>query len=166
MTNWEYKAYGTETMTQVLEHSANVGAAYVAHDLLGPDRYYPYLERFGFGQATGLSNPELPGQYRSNKSPDWTPSDLTRQAFGQSIQVTPLQIVMAYQAIANGGVMMHPYVVASINNNQNITTIQPQVERTVISPRTAQQLIQMLTHVVTDGIGKPVARYTQPLTTR
>ncbi len=53
--NWEYIAYGTETMTGVLIHSANVGAAYVAYKFLGPDRYYPYLAQFGFGQKRGIS---------------------------------------------------------------------------------------------------------------
>ncbi len=68
--NWEYLAYGTETMTQVLEHSANVGAAYVAHNILGPSRYYPYLARFGFGQATGIDGPEATGYYRKPGDPN------------------------------------------------------------------------------------------------
>src|ERR1051326_721008 len=65
VTNWESLPYGTETMTQVLEHSANVGAAYVAHNILGPKRYYPYLARFGFGQATGIGGQEEIGSYRT-----------------------------------------------------------------------------------------------------
>jgi cell division protein FtsI/penicillin-binding protein 2 len=145
VTNWNNLGYGHETMTQVLEHSANVGAAYVAHDILGPGRYYPYLQRFGFGQLTGINDgPEEPGTYRTPGSPGWTPSDLTRQAFGQSILATPLQVAMAYQAIANGGVMMRPYLVAAINNNGQVTTTKPQVERRVISARAATLLTQML----------------------
>jgi cell division protein FtsI/penicillin-binding protein 2 len=145
VTNWDDLGYGRETMTQVLEHSANVGAAYVAHDILGPNRYYPYLQRFGFGQPTGINDgPEETGMYRTPDSPDWTPSDLTRQAFGQSILATPLQVAMAYQAIANGGVMMRPYLVAAINNNGQVTTTQPRVERHVISARAAALLTRML----------------------
>jgi cell division protein FtsI/penicillin-binding protein 2 len=145
VTNWDYLGYGKETMTQVLEHSANVGAAYVAHDILGPNRYYPYLARFGFGQLTGVNDgPEEAGTYRTPSSPGWTPSDLARQAFGQSITATPLQVAMAYEAIANGGVMMRPYLVASINNNGHTTTIQPQVERRVISAQAAKELTGML----------------------
>src|SRR5579875_844460 len=128
--NWADLAYGRETMTQVLEHSANVGAAYVAHNILGASRYYPYLARFGFGQFTGINDgPETSGYYRtpSNSPQVWTPSDLTRQAFGQSIDATPLQVAMAYEAIANGGVMMRPYLLASVDNNGHITTTQPQV---------------------------------------
>jgi cell division protein FtsI/penicillin-binding protein 2 len=156
--NWEDRGYGTETMTQVLEHSANVGSAYVAHTILGPGRYYPYLARFGFGQPTGIDSLEEIGNYRSpgNDPKGWSESDLTRQAFGQSILATPLQVAMAYQAIANAGVSMRPYLVASINNNGHIVTTQPQLVRHVISAHTAAILTDMLEHVVTNGLAQPV----------
>jgi cell division protein FtsI/penicillin-binding protein 2 len=144
VTNWANQGYGTETMTQVLEHSANVGAAYVAHNILKADRFYPYLQRFGFAKSTGLESPEAAGTYRDPSSPDWTSSDLARQSFGQSILVTPLQMAMAYQTIANDGVMMQPYLVASVNNNGHITTTQPQVKRRVISASAAELLKGML----------------------
>ncbi|MBV9691300.1 MAG: penicillin-binding protein 2 [Ktedonobacteraceae bacterium] len=144
VTNWAYKGYGAETMTQVLEHSSNVGAAYVAHNILGPQRYYPYLERFGFGQTSPIAGPEATGSYRTNTSSGWTPSDLARQAFGQSILATPLQMALAYQTIANGGVMMRPYLVAVVNDNGHVTTTQPQVKQRVISAQTARLLTGML----------------------
>jgi cell division protein FtsI/penicillin-binding protein 2 len=154
--NWADEAYGTETMTQVLEHSANVGAAYVAHNILGPSRYYPYVAKFGFGQPTGIADgPEAPGFYRTPGSSGWTESDLTRQAFGQSIDATPLQMAMVYQTIANGGVMMHPYLVSSIDNNGKVSTTQPQVERRVIGAKAAQQLTGMLELVAEKGLGQP-----------
>lgn len=142
--NWAHQGYGTETMTGVLEHSANVGAAYVAYHILGANRFYSYVQRFNFGQATGLAAPESPGGYRTTQASDWTPSDLTRQAFGQSMLATPLQIALAYQAIANGGVMMQPYLLASVNNNGHVTTTQPQALRRVIAPETAKELTGML----------------------
>jgi len=141
--NWNDESYGKETMTQVLEHSANVGAASVASQL-GADRYYPYLKGFGFGQSIGLFSPEDPGGYRTNQSAGWTESDLTRQAFGQSITASPLQVARAYQAIANGGVMMQPYILASINNNGHVVTTQPQTLRRVISAETSKTLTGML----------------------
>lgn len=152
VTNWNDLGYGVETMTGVLEHSANVGAAFVAHDKLGANRFYPYLQLFGFAQRTGLALPSLEqtGAYRSpqnapaNALTPWTPSDLTRQAFGQSILATPIQMAQVYQTIANGGVMMRPYLVASINDNGHVTITQPQVKRRVISAAAAQQLIGML----------------------
>ncbi len=155
--NWRDQGYGQETMTQVLEHSANVGAAWVAYDKLGPDRYYPYLARFGFAQATGIDGDEDPGGYRTNKTPGWSPSDLTRQAFGQSIDATPLQMAQAYEAIANDGVMMKPYVVASIDNNGHRTTTRPQVQRRVISANADHLLTGMLVQSATKGLANVVA---------
>jgi cell division protein FtsI/penicillin-binding protein 2 len=140
VTNWSNIAYGHETMTQVLEHSANVGAAWVAHDILGPSRFYPYVSKFGFGQSTDVGGPEQSGFYRTTADKSWSPSDLARQSFGQTILVTPIQMAQAYQAIANGGVMMKPYLVSSINQKQT----QPQVERRVMSPQAAHELTQML----------------------
>ena len=155
VTNWDGLSYGTETMTQVLMHSANVGAAYVAHNILGPTRYYPYVARFGFGQLTGIDDgPEAPGFYRSPASPDWSMSDLTRQAFGQSIEATQLQVAMVYQAIANGGVMVQPYLVASIDNNGKVSTTQPRVERRVISVKASQELTGMLEMVASKGLAE------------
>jgi cell division protein FtsI/penicillin-binding protein 2 len=151
--NWQFIPYGTETMTQVLEHSANVGAAYVAHNILGPSRYYPYLARFGFGQATGVDGPEDAGYYRTTADSGWTESDLTRQAFGQSILATPLQVAMAYEVVANGGVMMRPYLVASINDGHAVTT-QPQVERRVINAHAAQLLTDMLEQSALHGFAQ------------
>jgi cell division protein FtsI/penicillin-binding protein 2 len=141
-------------MTQILIHSANVGAAIVAHDILGADRYYPYLARFGFGRTTGIDGPEEAGFYRTPVSPAWTPTDLTRQAFGQSILATPLQVAMAYQAIANGGVLMRPYLIASIENDNHVTAIQPQVANRVISPLAAQLLTGMLVQAADEGFAQ------------
>jgi cell division protein FtsI/penicillin-binding protein 2 len=152
VTNWDNLAYGQETMTQVLEHSANVGAAWLAYYKLGASRYYPYLARFGFGQATGIDGAENPGWYRTPQSPGWSPSDLTRQAFGQSIEATPLQVAMAYQAIANGGVLMKPYLVASINNNGRVTTTRPQIQRRVISANADRLLTGMLVQSAAKGL--------------
>jgi len=81
-------------------------------------------------------------------------SDLTRQAFGQSIVATPLQMAQAYQTIANGGVMMQPYLVASIDENGQITRTQPTIKRRVISQHAAQMLTEMLTQVAVQGAAR------------
>lgn len=153
--NWQYIAYGTETMTGVLIHSANVGAAYVAYKFLGPDRYYPYLAKFGFGQKVNIDGLEDAGSYRSpQNSSIWTISDLTRQAFGESIFATPLQVAQVYETIANGGVMRQPYLVASIDNNGKVTTTQPVVKRRVISAHAAELLTGMLEQSAIKGFAQ------------
>jgi cell division protein FtsI/penicillin-binding protein 2 len=154
--NWEKKAYGIETMTQVLQHSANVGAAWVATQKLGASRFYPYLKSFGFGQATGVLNPEAVGSYNTPQDKNWSPSDMARQSFGQSVLVTPLQMAMAYEAIANGGVMMKPYLVSKISQSGHVTTVDPQILRRVISEGAAHQLTSMLESTAGfDRIGIP-----------
>ncbi len=153
--NWADKSYGKETMTEVLEHSANVGAAYVAHSVLGSSRFYPYLQRFGFAQATQIGGPEEGGGYRRPGDTNWTPSDLTRQSFGQSILATPLQVAMAYQAIANDGVMMKPYIVSQVDDGGKLTTIRPAVKQRVISSDASRQLVGMLKLAATEGSAKP-----------
>jgi cell division protein FtsI/penicillin-binding protein 2 len=145
--NWHKLGYGTESMTQVLEHSANVGAAWVATQKLGTKGFYPYVQSFGFGQLTGVLQPESAGSYRTATTAGWSPSDLARQSFGQSILVTPLQMAQAYQAIANGGTMMQPYLVSSIDNNGHRTTTKPQIKRQVIRASTAKTLTGMLESV-------------------
>ena len=159
--NWQDIPYNTESMTQVLIHSANVGASHVAHDILGVNRYYPYLKSFGFGQPTGIDGPEMAGYYRqpcehgwSPCSSSWTMSDLTRQAFGQSIEATPLQMAQAYQTIANGGVMRQPYLVASVDNNGQVTATRPTAKRRVISQQAAQLLTGMLTQAAVQGFAQ------------
>jgi cell division protein FtsI/penicillin-binding protein 2 len=92
-------------------------------------------------------DPESAGSYRTPASTGWSPSDLARQSFGQSILVTPLQIADVYQTIANGGTMMQPYLVSSINNNGHVTTTKPQVKRQVIRASTAKTLTGMLESV-------------------
>lgn len=146
VANWNFQPYGVETMTQVLEHSANVGTAHVAHDILGANRFYPYVQRFGFGQAFNIDGPEQVGGYRTDvANPNtWSVTDLTRQAFGQAISTTPLQMAMVYETIANGGTMMQPYLVQSVNDNGHITTTQPRVRHQVISAKAAKLLTGML----------------------
>ncbi len=153
--NWRDLAYGTETMTGVLIHSANVGAAYVAHNILGTAHYYPYLQKFGFGQSTGIDDgQENPGSYRQPGNPVWTMSDLTRQAFGESIYATPLQVALVYQTIANGGVQMQPYLVSSIQGNGHNVNTQPMVKRQVISAQAAQLLTGMLEQAAIKGFAQ------------
>ena len=81
-------------------------------------------------------------------------SDLTRQAFGQSIEATPLQMAQAYQTIANGGVMMQPYLVASVDNNGQVTATRPTAKRRVISQQAAQLLTEMLTQAAVQGFAQ------------
>jgi cell division protein FtsI/penicillin-binding protein 2 len=145
--NWDKRAHGVENMTQVLQYSANVGAVWVAQRV-GRDRFDSYLSAFGFGQSTGVGLPnESAGLLKQPGSPQEAELDMAENAFGESINVTPLQMVTAYGALANGGVMMRPYIVQSVAADGGlgpVTHYGPQPARPVVSPETAQTVTQML----------------------
>lgn len=140
--------FGPETMTQVLQHSSNLGAMWVAEQV-GEDRLYRGLVSFGIGSPTGVDLAgegggilPLPG------SPNWTPANLYTNAFGQGLAVTPLQLLNAISVIANGGQLMEPHVVKEIRGADGVKQVQPRVVRRVISQKTAQTETDMLTTVM------------------
>lgn len=142
--NWDEIAHGNITMTQVLQYSANTGAIWAANRI-GNDRFSSYLRAFGFLQPTGLRLPDEAAGLRDQSSA----LDLTtaENAFGESIAVTPLQMVMAYGALANGGMLMRPYIVSSVtsgNGRGPLTHYGPEKVRQVVSPSTAEEVTQML----------------------
>jgi cell division protein FtsI/penicillin-binding protein 2 len=155
--NWDFSVNGTTTMTQVLQKSLNTGAVWVSQ-LLGPDNFYQYIKRFGFGEPTGVGlSGEAAGQVRDSESPDWTPSDLATNSFGQGINVTPLQMITAVAAIANGGMLMKPYIVQQVVGPNGTKTTQPQPVRQAISEQTASTLTTMMNAVV-EGVPGNLAR--------
>jgi cell division protein FtsI/penicillin-binding protein 2 len=149
--NWNMAGWGTETMTQVLQHSANVGASFVA-DKLGSAAFYQYVHNFLFGRPTGIDVPgEISGQvlYPSNKA--WTPVSLYTNSFGQGIAVTPIQMIRAVAAVANGGILMKPQIVTKIMAGGRIISRPPVQLGRVISARTAHTLTDMLVHSAIGG---------------
>ncbi len=143
--NWNQLAWGTETMTQVLEHSANVGASWVALNKIGQQNFYNYLSAFGFGSQTGIALPdEAAGQFPQSQNAAQAELNLAENSFGESIGVTPLQMVMGYGALANGGLLMKPMIVQSVQQNGKNYQYKPVTVRRVISAQAAQQITQML----------------------
>ncbi|MBN1640581.1 MAG: penicillin-binding protein 2 [Anaerolineae bacterium] len=150
--NWDERAYGLVTMRDVLIHSLNTGMAHVS-TVLGPERFYQYVNRFGFGQRTGIDlQGETGGTMRQPGDADWHESDLGTNAFGQGIAVTPIQLTMAVAAVANHGVMMRPYVVGSLIQDDGAIQAKHMSRGQVIRPETAQVLTEMLVQVVDEGV--------------
>lgn len=152
--NSDMKANGVQTMTQVLEASLNTGVIYI-EKLVGNRNFADYVKRFGFGEKTGIDLPgEVPGNIRnlSNLKSD---INFFTASFGQGISVTPIQLVSAYAALANKGVLMKPQIVDRLRySDGHEEEIAPQEVRQVISESAAQQTGQMLRSVVTNGHGK------------
>ena len=151
ITNWDLSAHGVQTATQILTKSLNTGAVWLSQ-LLGPDRFYDYVKRFGFGQPTGAGlSGEAPGQVRTPADESWAEVDMATNSFGQGINVTPLQLITAVSAIANDGRLMRPYVVQEVRRGDDSQVTQPVMVRQVITAETADTLTEMMNAVV-DGI--------------
>lgn len=149
----DHEKMGWMTFSEVLQKSSNIGAAKVAMRV-GERRAYDYLRRFGFGERTDV---DLPGEVAGLlKLPrEWGRRTLASIAMGQEIGVTGLQMATAVSAIANGGSLMKPYVVAEVRDTKGrvLAEMGPQQRRQVISQETARTLSEMLEKVVTSGTG-------------
>jgi cell division protein FtsI (penicillin-binding protein 3) len=144
-------SHGWLPFAKILQVSSNIGFTKVA-EKLKRERYFKYIEKFGFGQNTGLDVPgEVPGLLRKPES--WSAIDLATHAFGQGIAATPMQMVMAYAAIANGGFLMRPYLVRRVlgAKGEILLENQPHVVRRVVSEKTARLLGSMLKEVTNEG---------------
>ena len=153
----DVKPYGTLTLADVVRVSSNIGASKIG-ELLGKEKYYSYLKKFGFGDKTGIDVPgESGGRLASPKS--WGKIELATISFGQGISVTSLQLASALSAVANGGYLMKPYMVKEIISAEGnvIRENKPEVESRVISYDTSMEMTRILERVVEEGTGKKAA---------
>ena len=154
ISTWNKKYWPNSTMTQIIEHSDNIGMTFVA-DKLGRDKLYNYIVKFGFGNPTGIDLQEESSGFVRDKD-EWREIDLATTSFGQGIAVTPIQMVQAVSAIANGGKLITPKVVEKITNDEE-ESVKPDDIRQVISPKTAAQITEMMTNAVQNGEARAFA---------
>lgn len=152
--NSEDKVYGRSTMTKVLDESINTGVIFV-EKLIGNQAFKEYLGRFGFGKKTDVDLPaELAGNVRNLANPRANLEFFTA-AFGQGVAVTPLQMIAAYAALANGGVLYKPQIIGRvIHGDGSEENVAPQEVRRVLSAETSRTISLMLRDVVVNGHGK------------
>jgi cell division protein FtsI (penicillin-binding protein 3) len=148
----------TETLEDIIAYSHNVGAAEVGMRI-GAATLYRTIRAFGFGAPTGI---DFPGENPGIVPPvnEWSGSSVATISFGQGISTTPIALIRAYAAIANGGLLLKPRLVrAECDANGTIVTrYAPEVERRVMSEATAATLRRFLRAVVVRGTGNPTAR--------
>jgi len=138
IANWDKKAYGKISMTEVIENSVNTGAAF-AVKATGRDTFYRYLQQFGFGKPTNIGLPgEVSGSLRTLEE-DTKDINFATASFGQGVSVTPIQLIAAMSAIGNKGVLMQPYLLESN---------EPRIIRRVIKEETAKLVSQMMVSAV------------------
>jgi cell division protein FtsI/penicillin-binding protein 2 len=153
VTNAGNKVYGWQTMTQVLENSINTGAVFAAQKT-GRSNFKKYVKDFGFGSVTGI---ELPGEAKGDVAALDKKGDiyLATNSFGQGLAVTPIQMISAFSAIANGGTLWKPWLIKKTVNFEGQTEEDKgEKVRRVISEQTANILKAMLVSVVENGHAK------------
>lgn len=152
--NYEDRVWGKSTMTEVLEKSINTGAVF-AQSQIENNVFLDYIERFGVFEKTGVG---LQGEvYSENKEfkKGWAVNFATA-AFGQGIEMTPLQVARAYSAIANKGKLPQIYLVEGIRKDGKIVTLKErEPAKQIISEETAKALVKMLVSVAENGYSKP-----------
>lgn len=155
--------YGQLSLTEIIKFSSNIGAAKVGQ-LVGAEELYNVIKGFGFGRPTEV---DLPGESRGILRPyrSWRPVDLANICFGQGVAVTGLQLVQGVAAVANGGVVMRPYLVKAVVDQSGhlVKENQPQVVGRVMGEREARQLTTMLEQVTQPG-GTGTAARVDPYT--
>jgi cell division protein FtsI/penicillin-binding protein 2 len=145
---------GTQTMTNALEQSSNIGMAYVARKL-GRQLFYDYILDFGFGDYTYISLAgEQKGQVTYYKK--WPEAQLLTTSFGQGISATPLQMITAFSAILNGGNLLEPHIVyGELEEDGKITKKPINLVRRVVSEKASEEIKSMLVSSVENGVAEP-----------
>jgi cell division protein FtsI (penicillin-binding protein 3) len=148
----DHKAYGLLTVGQILQYSSDVGAIKLGLRL-GAPKFYDYIRAFGFGQPTGV---DLPGESRGKlrRLENWTPVSVGSISMGQEVGVTPLQMITAVSAMANGGLIVTPHVIREQRRGSQVTEPQEPQPRRVIQETTAASMRRMMEGVVLGGTGK------------
>src|SRR5580698_722164 len=155
----DHKPFGLLSVADILAKSSDVGAIKIALRL-GAPKFYDYIRAFGFGTTTGV---ELPNESRGRlaRLEDWKPISVGSISMGQEIGITPLQLTTAVSAIANGGLLYKPQIVAELRRGEKVLPpeepLTPAEPKRVIRPETAATLRQLMEGVVLLGGTGPAA---------
>lgn len=155
--NYDGRVWGKRTMTEVLEKSINTGAVF-AQSQISHQTFLNYIKKFGIFEKTNI---DLPGEISSQNKEFQKGYEINfaTAAFGQGIEMTPLQLTRAFAAISNGGNLVKPYVVekiiknGSVQNDAASTPLQPESNK-IISSDVLTKLTAMLVSVTENGFGK------------
>lgn len=150
--NWDLKHHQVQTITQLLQKSNNIGSAWVAHQVGGKDLYH-YFRAFGLGSRSGV---ELEGEDSGflRKEEDLTAIDLATSGFGQGMSATPLQVLNAFNVIANQGVLLKPRIVKQLRDSKEVIELKPKPVKKVLSEGTAKTVEAMLEDAASGGEAK------------
>lgn len=147
----DHNPHGLLTTADIIKVSSNIGMIKIGQHI-GAEKLYSTLKKFHISEKTGIDFPgEVSGLLRSHKS--WAPVELATIAFGQGLLTTPLQMISAYAAIANGGTLYQPYLVKQVTNEKNVAVYsrEPIIQGHPIRPETAALITRYMEQVVEEG---------------
>ncbi|MGM9639348.1 MAG: penicillin-binding transpeptidase domain-containing protein [Butyricicoccaceae bacterium] len=151
---WKTAGHGSETLVDAIKNSCNPAFMEIGATL-GKSNFYKYFKAFGLNEKTGI---DLPGESNGNiwAYDDMSVVDLAVASFGQNFEITPLQLITAVSAVANGGYLVTPHVVDSIidADGNTVWSSETNVVRQVISQETSELMCDILEQVVSSGTGK------------
>ena len=157
---WRSAGHGSEQTPQALQNSCNIAFAHIALKL-GGERFYQYIEKFGILEKTGI---DLAGESKGvffdkalvTDTDKWGTASLTSGSFGQTFKITPLQLVRAIASVVNGGVLLEPYIVSQILDDDGnvVMEAEPTQIRRTIRPETSEIMRTLIRSVVTEGTAK------------
>ncbi|PAW79463.1 MAG: hypothetical protein B9S32_02680 [Verrucomicrobia bacterium Tous-C9LFEB] len=147
----DHERYGMMTVREVIAKSSNIGTGKIAL-MLGQEKLFPYLQAFGFGRVTGILSRQGESAGILRPLSQWSKVSITRVPMGQGVAATPLQMISAMSAVANGGALMTPRIVKQVNDSEGrvVEIYSPRMVRQVIAPSTARMMTQSLEDVVSD----------------
>ncbi|MBU1160116.1 penicillin-binding protein 2, partial [Patescibacteria group bacterium] len=149
--NYDGKGRGVVNMQEVLNNSLNTGAVF-AMEKLGKEKFKDYIINYGLGEKTGIDLPDeiqgLISNLDSNRDVEYATA-----SFGQGIAVTPIEMISALASLANGGILVKPFIVEEIKNDQGFSRkIEPETRRQVLSQQTSKEMSRMLSNVVDNAL--------------
>ncbi len=151
VTIHDHEKYGWLTVSNVVKYSSNIGMVKLTSNI-GPHSLYECMRTFGFGSPTGLDfSGEVRGIVRNPEK--WTEVDTANVSFGQGFNVTGVQLISAFNAMVNGGLLVKPHLIDSILDAKGrvIHSYKPSIVRRVISPEASQQIVDIMKTVVESG---------------
>ncbi len=152
----DHKPFGLLSVADILAQSSDVGAIKIALRL-GAPKFYDYIRAFGFGQPTGV---DMPGESKGllRRLENWSAVSIGSISMGQEVGVTPIQLISAVSAIANGGMLCKPHVIVELRRGDQLMPAEgplaPSEPKRVIRPETAATLRRLMEGVVLNGTGK------------
>ncbi|MBW6441295.1 penicillin-binding protein 2 [Patescibacteria group bacterium] len=150
--NWDRNHHGVQTIVELLQKSNNIGAAWVGHQV-GGNKIHEYFSNFGLGSKSGVDLEGEEAGILTNKD-QWTDIGLANISFGQGVSATSLQVLNAFNTIANGGYLMQPKIISKIVDDRGETEIPSKTIRRVLSQETSDVMIDVLEKAAEGGEAK------------